>query len=266
MTYTSLKSPENRDYTYDLNVAHLYGNLLNTYGDNGNVLMIKYVGEKLGAKMTFDIVSVGDDFDKDHYDMVFFGGGQDYEQSIVAKDLPSKRDAIGQFIQDNKVILAICGGFQLLGQYYIQANGVRIDGIGVMGHYTLNQENNRYIGDIKIHNEEFDETYYGFENHQGRTFLSDDEKPLGKVVYGNGNNKEDGTEGVHYKNVMVATSMDQFFLVTPTLPTVWSLLLFVTNMAKTLNCQVTMTFSQVRLLKNTQILNQKQNLRNNSMI
>ena len=161
MTYTSLKSPENRDYTYDLNVAHLYGNLLNTYGDNGNVLMIKYVGEKLGAKMTFDIVSVGDDFDKDHYDMVFFGGGQDYEQSIVAKDLPSKRDAIGQFIQDN----------------------------------------NRYIGDIKIHNEEFDETYYGFENHQGRTFLSDDEKPLGKVVYGNGNNKEDGTEGVHYKNV-----------------------------------------------------------------
>ncbi|MDU6562554.1 MAG: glutamine amidotransferase, partial [Streptococcus sp.] len=132
MTYTSLKSPENPDYTYDLNIAHLYGNLLNTYGDNGNVLMIKYVGEKLGAKMTFDIVSVGDDFDKDHYDMVFFGGGQDYEQSIVAKDLPSKRDAIGQFIQDNKVILAICGGFQLLGQYYIQANGVRIDGIGVM--------------------------------------------------------------------------------------------------------------------------------------
>ena len=101
MTYTSLKSPENRDYTYDLNVAHLYGNLLNTYGDNGNVLMIKYVGEKLGAKMTFDIVSVGDDFDKDHYDMVFFGGGQDYEQSIVAKDLPTKREAIGQFIQDN---------------------------------------------------------------------------------------------------------------------------------------------------------------------
>ena len=70
-----------------------------------------------------------------------------------------------------------------------------------MGHYTLNQVNNRYIGDIKIHNEEFNETYYGFENHQGRTFLAEDEKPLGKVVYGNGNNKEDGCEGVHYKNV-----------------------------------------------------------------
>ncbi|WP_430466304.1 type 1 glutamine amidotransferase, partial [Streptococcus mutans] len=97
--------------------------------------------------------------------------------------------------------LAICGGFQLLGQYYVQANGVRIDGIGVMGHYTLNQKDNRYIGDIKIHNDEFNETYYGFENHQGRTFLSDDEKPLGRVIYGNGNNKEDGSEGVHYKNV-----------------------------------------------------------------
>lgn len=201
MVYTSLQSPLDYDYTYELNVAHLYGNLLNTYGDNGNILMMKYVGEKLGIKMTFDIVSIDDTFDDNHYDMIFFGGGQDYEQSIVAKDLPSKRQNINRFIENNKVILAICGGFQLLGQYYVQANGVKIDGIGVMGHYTLNQDNNRFIGDIKIHNEEFNETYYGFENHQGRTFLSEDEKPLGKVIYGNGNNNEDGSEGVHYKNV-----------------------------------------------------------------
>ncbi|TWS95486.1 lipid II isoglutaminyl synthase subunit GatD [Streptococcus sp. sy018] len=201
MTYTSLQSPTDRDYSYQLNLAHLYGNLMNTYGDNGNVLMMKYVGEKLGASVTVDIVSIDDRFDPDHYDLAFFGGGQDYEQTLVAKDLPSKRHDVAQFIENNKVILAICGGFQLLGQYYIQANGVRIEGIGVMGHYTLNQQNNRFIGDIKIHNEEFNETYYGFENHQGRTFLSDDEKPLGKVVYGCGNNKEDGTEGVHYKNV-----------------------------------------------------------------
>ena len=86
MTYTSLQSPADKDYLYDIRVAHLYGNLLNTYGDNGNVLMLKYVGEKLGIRMTFDIVSIGDDFDANKYDMVFFGGGQDYEQSIVAKD------------------------------------------------------------------------------------------------------------------------------------------------------------------------------------
>lgn len=201
MTYTSLQSPTNRDYTYDIRIAHLYGNLMNTYGDNGNVLMLKYVAEKLGARVQVDIVSMGDELDPDVYDLIFFGGGQDYEQSIVAKDLPSKKAAIANYIDQDKVILAICGGFQLLGQYYVQANGERIDGIGVMGHYTLNQNKNRFIGDIKIHNEEFDETYYGFENHQGRTFLSEDEKPLGRVIYGNGNNKEDQTEGVHYKNV-----------------------------------------------------------------
>ena len=201
MVYTSLTSPENRDYTYDLKIAHLYGNLMNTYGDNGNILMLKYVAEKLGARVQIDIVSLEDKFDKDYYDLAFFGGGQDYEQTIVARDLPAKKDSLEEFINHDGVVLAICGGFQLLGQYYIEASGRRIEGLGIMGHYTLNQKNNRYIGDIKIYNDEFDETYYGFENHQGRTFLSEDEKPLGRIIYGNGNNKEDQSEGVHYKNV-----------------------------------------------------------------
>ena len=81
-------------------------------------------------------------------------------QSIIAGDLPAKKESIDNFIQNDGVVLAICGGFQLLGQYYIEASGRRIEGLGVMGHYTLNQTNNRFIGDIKIHNEEFDETYY----------------------------------------------------------------------------------------------------------
>lgn len=201
MVYTSLESAPNKSSRFRLRIAHLYGDLMNTYGDNGNILMLKYVAEKMGAHVQIDIVSLEDNFQSDDYDIVFFGGGQDYEQTIVAKDLPSKREQLEQFINQDKVVLAICGGFQLLGQYYIEASGRRIEGLGLMGHYTLNQSNNRYIGDIKIHNEEFDETYYGFENHQGRTFLSEDEKPLGKIVYGNGNNKEDGGEGVHYKNV-----------------------------------------------------------------
>ena len=201
MTYTSLQSPDQENYQYELRIAHLYGNLMNTYGDNGNILMLKYVAEKLGAHVTVDIVSLKDRFDPDTYDIAFFGGGQDYEQTIVSEDLPDKKEDLERFIDEDGVVLAICGGFQLLGQYYIEASGKRIEGLGIMGHYTLNQENNRYIGDIKIHNEEFNETYYGFENHQGRTFLAEDEKPLGKVIYGNGNNKEDGGEGVHYKNV-----------------------------------------------------------------
>lgn len=201
MVYTSLKSLPNHHYPYELQIAHLYGDLMNTYGDNGNILMLKYVAEKLGARVTIDIVSLRDDFDPKQYQLVFFGGGQDYEQSIIAKDLPGKKDGLSDYIEKGGVFLAICGGFQLLGQYYIDADGRKIDAAGVMGHYTLNQDKNRYIGDIKIHNDEFNETYYGFENHQGRTFLSSDEKPLGKVIYGCGNNKEDGTEGLHYKNV-----------------------------------------------------------------
>ena len=202
MVYQSLQTQgQEKDYPYQLHIAHLYGNLLNTYGDNGNILMLKYVAEKLGAFTTVDIVSLDDPFDKENYEIVFFGGGQDYEQSVVARDLPNKSQALGDFIENEGVCLAICGGYQLLGQYYIEANGRRIEGAGILDHYTLNQENNRFIGDIKIYNEEFDETYYGFENHQGRTFLASNEKPLGKVVYGNGNNKEDGGEGLHYKNV-----------------------------------------------------------------
>ena len=168
MVYTSLSSKDG-NYPYQLNIAHLYGNLMNTYGDNGNILMLKYVAEKLGAHVIVDIVSLHDNFDEHHYDIAFFGGGQDFEQSIIAGDLPDKKESIDNFIQNDGVVLAICGGFQLLGQYYIEASGRRIEGLGVMGHYTLNQTNNRFIGDIKIHNEEFNETYYGFENHQGRT-------------------------------------------------------------------------------------------------
>lgn len=98
-------------------------------------------------------------------------------------------------------MLAICGGYQFLGHYYVGANGEKIQGISALDHYTLSQENNRFIGDIVIYNEEFNETYYGFENHNGRTFLGEGERPLGKVVQGHGNNGEDQSEGVIYKNV-----------------------------------------------------------------
>jgi CobQ-like glutamine amidotransferase family enzyme len=186
---------------YELNICHLYGNLLNTYGDNGNILMIKYLGEKLGAKMNFEIVSLDDDFEDDKYNLVFFGGGQDYEQWIVSKDIPTKQEQIKRYIEQDGVVLAICGGYQLLGHYYVEANGRKVPGIGAMDHYTLNQQNNRFIGDVIIENEETGETYYGFENHQGRTFLGEGERPLGKVKLGKGNNGEDGSEGVIYKNV-----------------------------------------------------------------
>ncbi|MGL4695332.1 type 1 glutamine amidotransferase [Enterococcus larvae] len=185
----------------ELRVCHLYGNLLNTYGDNGNLLMLKYLAEQNSIAFHSEIVSIYEPFDPEKYDLVFFGGGQDFEQLIVSQDIQSKKEALTSFIEDDGVILAICGGYQLLGHYYIGADGQKIKGISALDHYTISQENNRYIGDIVIHNEEFDETYYGFENHNGRTFLGEGERPLGKVIEGQGNNAEDGSEGVIYKNV-----------------------------------------------------------------
>lgn len=104
------------------------------------------------------------------------------------------------------MVLAICGGFQLLGQYYIEASGKRIEGLGIMGHYTLNQVNNRYIGDIKIHNEEFNETYYGFENHQGRTFLAEDENHWARSSMEMGTTKKMGAKGFITRTSLAATS------------------------------------------------------------
>lgn len=187
---------------YHLTFCHLYGNLLNTYGDNGNLLLLNYYAKKLGITIDTEIISVFEDFDETKYDFVFFGGGQDYEQKIVSEDIQTKKDAITRYIENNGVMLAICGGFQLLGEYYIGAHGEKIEGISALPHYTLSQDNNRFIGDIEIYNKEFDETYYGFENHNGMTFLGEGEKPLGEVVKGYGNNGKDKTEGVIYKNVI----------------------------------------------------------------
>lgn len=185
----------------ELRVCHLYGNLLNTYGDNGNLLMLKYLAEQNGLLSILKSSAFMSLLIQLNMIWYFFGGGQDFEQLIVSQDIQSKKEALTQFIEDDGVILAICGGFQLLGHYYIGADGQKIKGISALDHYTLSQENSRYIGDIVIHNEEFNETYYGFENHNGRTFLGEGERPLGKVLEGKGNNAEDGSEGVIYKNV-----------------------------------------------------------------
>ncbi|EHR4851057.1 adenosylcobyric acid synthase [Enterococcus faecalis] len=185
----------------ELVVCHLYGNLLNTYGDNGNLLMLKYLTEKMGVTFRSEIISIYEPFDPEKYDLVFVGGGQDFEQLIISEDIQNKKEALTSYIENDGVLLAICGGYQLLGHYYVGAQGEKIKGIGALDHYTLSQDNNRFIGDIEIYNEEFDETYYGFENHNGMTFLGEGERPLGTVKQGKGNNGQDNGEGVVYKNV-----------------------------------------------------------------
>ncbi|PWF99515.1 type 1 glutamine amidotransferase [Levilactobacillus bambusae] len=187
--------------TYDLNVAHLYGDLMNTYGDVGNILALNYYAKQMDVNLNVQVVSLGDDFNAADYDLAFFGGGQDFEQEIVSQDIQDKKQALTDFIEDGGPILAICGGYQLLGQYYIGANGERLEGVGALSHYTTKQEDHRFIGDIVIKNQETGVTYHGFENHQGLTWLGEDERPLGNVEEGHGNNGEDGSEGVIYKHV-----------------------------------------------------------------
>lgn len=174
---------------------------MNTYGDNGNLLMLQHRAKKLGYEVETTLISLEEDFNPEEFDIVMFGGGQDYEQTVVAKDLQNKKDTLIKYIEDDGVVVAICGGFQLLGRYYVNASGERLNGIGAIDVCTNGQFPNRLIGDVEIFNEEFGETYLGYENHIGRTYLGKNMKPLGTVVKGYGNNEEDHAEGCHYKNV-----------------------------------------------------------------
>ena len=183
----------------ELNICHLYPDLLNVYGDVGNILILKNRAESRGIKVNVIDISLKNDFKSEYMDIVFFGGGQDYEQSIVSEDLKNtKKEELTKYIEDGKVLLAICGGYQLLGKYYRAPSGERLEGLGLLNIYTEGGDN-RFIGNTVIYNEETNETYVGFENHSGRTYIND-LKPLGKCIYGYGNNGEDGYEGCIYKN------------------------------------------------------------------
>ena len=185
---------------YELRVAHLYGDLMNTYGDYGNVLILKYYGRKMGVKVDSNVVSLDEGFKAKDYDMAVFGGGQDFEQTIVSKDLQKKKPELIKFINSGAPVIAVCGGYQMLGKYYVDAAGQKMPGIGVMNHYTTQQHHHRFIGNIEIVDPRNHKKYHGFENHQGLTFLGQNERPLGKVIKGHGNNGRDGTEGARYKN------------------------------------------------------------------
>ncbi|BDR57920.1 type 1 glutamine amidotransferase [Xylocopilactobacillus apicola] len=184
-----------------IKIAHLYGNMMNTYGDYGNIVALRYYAKQLGIAVNDEVVSIGDPLEISQYDFMLFGGGQDYEEKVLAPDFQSKAKHMKDYIENDGPMLAVCGGYQMLGDYFLMANGERIEGIKALPHYTLNQPDGRFIGDIEIENITTGEKYHGFENHQGRTFLGSNESPLGNVVTGNGNNGEDGTEGAIYRNV-----------------------------------------------------------------
>ena len=178
-----------------IRIVHLYAKELNLYGDSGNVLCLQKRLERRHYGCEVLRIGIGESLPEG--DILFIGGGQDAEMKLVAKDVRRKAEALRYHVENGGVLLAICGGYQLLGECYRTADGEELRLSGVLPFYTVGGEK-RLIG-----NTVFDTVFgrvVGFENHSGKTYLSSGLKPLGTVVTGAGNNGEDGGEGLLYQN------------------------------------------------------------------
>ena len=185
----------------ELKICHLYPDVLNLYGDRGNIICMEKRLQWRGIDVVTTGVPIGQSLKASEYDLFFIGGGQDFEQEVLLSDLASGKTAeIKAAIEDEKPFLAICGGYQMLGTYYKTWDGEQCDFTGALDFYTEGSKD-RMIGDYAFTCEELGITVVGFENHSGKTRLGSGVKPMGKVLHGYGNNGEDGTEGVRYKNV-----------------------------------------------------------------
>lgn len=192
----------------ELNICHLYPDVLNLYGDRGNVLCMKKRLEWRGISAHVTEVPIGAPLCWQDYDIFFIGGGQDFEQGVLLEDLAGgKGQAIIDAVEDGRVFLAICGGYQMLGKYYKTWDGRQCDFIGAVDVWSIG-EKERMIGNFMYQMEPEDggALVVGFENHSGKTYLGKGVRPMGKLLVGKGNNGEDGTEGARYKNVFCTYS------------------------------------------------------------
>jgi len=184
-----------------LNICHLYPDLLDLYGDRGNILALAARCRWRGIEAVIQQASLGEELDFMGMDILFVGGGSDREQGLLVQDLMRREKELRSAIENGLVVLAICGGYQMLGKYYQMASGEKIQGLGIIDIWTIAGAK-RLIGNVvvEIDDERF-RTLVGFENHSGKTYLGKGVMPLGKVLFGNGNNGEDHEEGVRYRNV-----------------------------------------------------------------
>ena len=198
-----------------LRVCALYPDLMNIYADRGNLIMLERRCGWRGIGFEVSSAGLGDALDPDGADLYYIGGGQDRDQKLCAHDLAErKRDDVHGAAARGAVILAVCGGYQLLGHSY-ELGDETLPGVGLVDLHTVRNEESRLIGNVAIevelgtdpaHPGGAGRAYYprvlaGFENHGGRTFLGD-AQPLGRVLKGHGNNGGDGHEGVRAGNVI----------------------------------------------------------------
>ena len=187
----------------ELKICHMYPDVLNLYGDRGNVMCMTRRLQWRGIETSVTKLPIGAGKSLSGFDLVFIGGGQDFEQQVLLEDLHRGKDReIISAIEDGVTFLTICGGFQMLGSYYETYDGKRCDFIGALDLCTIGSKT-RMIGNYKFRcgPDAGGSVVVGFENHSGKTRLGSGVKPLGTVLAGYGNNGEDKTEGVHYKNV-----------------------------------------------------------------
>jgi CobQ-like glutamine amidotransferase family enzyme len=180
-----------------IRVGHLYPEYLNIYADRGNIAVLARRAALRGHEVAVEPIGMGDAFDPDAVDLLYVGGGQDREQALVAADLAGRTDALRAALDAGAAILAVCGGYQLLGRGYRDRSGAWLPGAGILPLETVAGER-RMIGDVLLECElEPGEkrALAGFENHAGRTLLDDGAEPLGRVVAGFGNDGESGFEG-----------------------------------------------------------------------
>lgn len=184
-------------------IGHLYADLMSVYGDRGNVIALAQRCAWRGIAPDVRPIALGEAADFRTFDVLVFGGGQDQDQLIVCRDLHAvKGAALREAIADGLVVLAVCGGYQLLGHYFRTGSGELLPGLSIIDAYTV-AGRRRLIGNAVVRCPWAGQpapTLVGFENHSGQTFLGQAE-PLGQVVLGGGNNGHDGSEGAIQHNV-----------------------------------------------------------------
>jgi CobQ-like glutamine amidotransferase family enzyme len=187
-----------------IRVAHLYPDYLNIYADRGNIAVLARRAGWRGLDLEVDAVGIGEAPEPGAHDLLYLGGGQDREQALIAPDLAGKARALREAVAGGAAVLAVCGGYQLLGRFYRDRYGSELPGAGILPLYTVAGER-RMIGDVLLECEldpGAPRTLAGFENHAGRTILDEGASPLGRVLAGFGNDGSSGYEGCRHGRVI----------------------------------------------------------------